>query len=87
MSKEKIIYKYLLEITDLQTIELPKSAKYLDIQFMGSQLFLWAMHDTNDKDKRIDEISIIGTGNPFPNRVIEHYKTVQHNGFVWHIFI
>ena len=85
--KKKVIYKYLLEITDLQTVELPKSAEYLDIQFQDKTLVLWAVVDANDKEFRTDEITIIGTGNHFPNRAINHYKTVQDNGFVWHIFL
>lgn len=88
------IYKYPLQITDSQSIEIPACHKILDIQFQESQLVLWALVNPNFV-KLLKHIYIFGTGQP-----IEHYsnpsmftdtyqylKTIQQNGFVWHIFV
>lgn len=81
------IYKYPLEITDIQTLEMPIGAKLLDAQMQNGNLCLWALVDTAaNKEKR--SIAIYGTGNPMPDEVGEYIATFQTMGgaFVGHVF-
>lgn len=40
---EKRIYKYPLEITDKQSVEMPISAEILTVQIQKEKPFLWAL--------------------------------------------
>jgi len=86
----KTIYKYNLEITDRQSLELPKNADILSVKNQDNKLCLWAYVDTEIEEKTIHEIEVFGTGNP----IFENSKTVREflgtcvmpNGLVWHVF-
>lgn len=82
-----IIYKYAINITDEQVIELPKGAEILTAQLQDKILQMWAIVNPNaEKQKRV--IEIYGTGHPFPFGMAErkYIATVQKDGLVWHIF-
>jgi hypothetical protein len=88
------IYKYPLEITDVQTIRVPKKNAYVDVLVNGDKLAIYFIVDKEELDDTKDAtIRIVGTGNSFPdwnwdsvdNNLI-HIKTVQQGPFVWHVF-
>lgn len=81
------IYKYELELTDVQTIQVPYRFQPLSVQFQGDNLCLWAMMNENSCDMVYKTITIIGTGNSIGRGPGVFIDTVQKNGFVWHIFI
>lgn len=83
----RIIYKYVLEVTDYQAIELPKGTKILDFQQQNGLICMWALVDT-DKPKELRRFWIIGTGHPVPDGwdLSYYLATVQVSGYVWHIF-
>lgn len=81
----KTIFKYKLELTDNQILELPYDYQILDIQVQNDFIYLWALVDNSNMRIKM-EIFIIGTGNPFPSYANEHLGTVQMNNFVWHVF-
>jgi len=78
------IFKYVLNGEKEQTLELPRNAQVLEIDFQpqiegGVDLCMWALvlpdHPT---EKR--RIRMIDTGEPIPDEVVEkfrHVKTIQ----------
>lgn len=84
----KRIYKYPLQITDKQEIELPVTAEVVAVQAQGDELFFWAAVDISEKTKpRV--FRVIGTGHDIPDGKFLHYLgTVQTHGgvLVWHVF-
>lgn len=85
----KKIFKYPLEITDTQFVELPLGAEILTAQIQGSQLCLWAIVNTlPEAVKKNRRIEIIGTGNPMPTGDLKYISTFQmyDGGLVFHAF-
>ena len=86
---EKTIYKYELETTDSQTIEIP-SGKIISVQMQKDKLCLWALVNPEmDKQKRL--IEIYGTVNPIKEiegTTLYHRGTYQLNDgeLVFHVF-
>lgn len=85
----KTIWKYELEITDLQVIKMPYGAKILTVQTQNDKPCIWV--ETNDdahlpRNNRV--IEIIGTGNPMEVRQRTYIGTFQlHNGgMVFHVY-
>jgi hypothetical protein len=82
------IYKWPLQVTDRQTVPLPRGAVILTVQAQRDELVLWAAVDsTAPTDAAI--VNIVGTGNPMPSVVGDYVATVQQHGgaLVWHVFI
>ncbi len=89
------IYKYILDINDFQTVDMPEGAEILSVKIQPpkcsggpEQLCMWVNIDT-DKMLIPRRIRIFGTGNPM---VYEHelkfIGTAQTaDGYlVWHVF-
>jgi len=82
-----IIYKQVLELTQLQEFELPEYTEILTVQFQGNQLCMWyKFNDTVIQRKVLYEIQIVGTGQSFEQNEFNYITTVQQGPFVWHIF-
>jgi hypothetical protein len=80
------IYKYQFQIADRIEIEMPIHSDILSVQLQGNTPTMWAKVDTSlDLVKRI--FLVFGTGHEI-NSIFDyrHIGTIQHNGFVWHIF-
>ena len=87
------IYRYELEITDEQTINMPPG----DVIAIGQvdtldHIEIW-VHHTNFNSSNPRDFRIVGTGNPFHPEddfphVWTHLGTTQRNqvGLVWHVF-
>lgn len=59
----RVIWKYPLEITDLQCVMMPEHATILSVHEQNGQICLWAeVRAENTPSRR--QIEIIGTGNP-----------------------
>lgn len=82
------IYKYPLEVIDMIEIQMPEDAVILSVQSQMGLLQLWAEVDT-EKELTRYTFMILGTGHvvPVPSDQREYIGTVQHNGFVWHIYL
>lgn len=91
----KMIFKYPIH-TDIHhnaviEVEMPKSAKILDIQIQGSIPVLWAIVNPK-KETRKYIFHVFGTGfemSEYEKKHYEYRKTVQMghlNSMVWHIF-
>lgn len=87
----KTIWKFPLDLTDKQTIRMPREAQPLAVQVQFDTICLWAKVDT-EKPMEDREIRIEGTGHElddmgdFAER--EYIGTVQtsQGAFVWHVF-
>lgn len=80
-----VIYKYPIDITSQQFIEMPKGAKLLHVALDGwGKPCIWAQVDTDQpKVKRM--FFIYGTGAPMRHH--ENYVgTFVEGKFVWHVF-
>lgn len=97
----EVIYKYELEITDSQILQMHGIPRFLSVQEQNGKLVVWAIIDTNNGING-REILIVGTGNEIPNYynlrgfsydspsgyTTEHIGTVvMNNGLVWHVFV
>lgn len=82
-----VIWKFELEITDLQGVTMPDGAELLSVANQNGNLCLWAMVDPL-KEKRRRYIEIIGTGNPMPMVGVDRkfIGTAVVDPFVWHVF-
>lgn len=83
----KTIWKYPLQVTDLQTLEIPQGAQILSAQIQSGQLTLWALVDTSNPCEKV-KIEVVGTGNPIDDSFSDrkYISTVQMGPFVWHVF-
>lgn len=81
------IYKYKINITDKQTLNLPTDAEFLKIGTQNDVLYIWAMVNTSKKIIPYD-IVIFGTGHEIKSwETLKHIGSFQHkNTFVWHVF-
>jgi hypothetical protein len=83
------IWKFRLELTDTQQLQLPKGAEILSVQVQASIICMWALCDDNANivDRRIN---IYGTGHKLPenSHIGEFIATVQLAGgdLVFHVF-
>ena len=80
------IWKYELETTDHQELELPLAAKVLTVQMQNGKPCLWALVDTEEQ-KAGQSICIFGTGHPV-EFVGDYLGTYQLNdgALVFHVF-
>lgn len=85
------IFKYKLEINDVQHISMQEGAKILTVQTQQGRPCLWALVDP-DEDSREDKIILtFGTGHEIlcPNEnTLEYISTYQINNgaLVFHVF-
>jgi len=84
----KKIFKYELEITDEQAIELPMFSQILSVQMQGGKLQLWAIVNPNAQKMPV-YFRIVGTGHElkFDPEIFNWIATVQDGALVWHIFM
>lgn len=87
----KKVYKYPIDITDLQSIKMPKDSEILSAQVQGKSegLCIWALVDPNPEikiEQRI--IKIAGTGHDIRETDLKFIDTFQiFNGKgVFHVF-
>jgi hypothetical protein len=88
----KTIWKFSIEVTDEQTIRVPKGSRALTAQMQGNQLCLWVMLDTDNADRGVNmPVYIHGTGHSvLPEAYHGRYlSTVQMDGgaLIFHVFV
>jgi hypothetical protein len=86
----RTIFKYPLDITDVQTVALPVGADSLSVHMQGAHPCLWALVDTTaPTSQRV--IRTYGTGHDCSDMAAtaQFLGTVMLNGpgLVFHIFI
>lgn len=82
----RIIYKYQINVTDVNTVLMPEGAEVLTVQMQDAVPCIWAMVDL-DKPRVERFFGILGTGNPVPDDFKGKYiGTFQERIFVWHLY-
>lgn len=84
----KTIYKYPIEVTDDQTIWMPRGAQVLSVQCQSGRPCAWALVDI-EQPKEARRFTLVGTGHPC--EVLDDAKYVgtfqMHDGaLVFHLF-
>lgn len=83
----KTIYKYPIEITDYQEIEIPEGSSILHVGLDPNGVpCIWAEVNTSLKRTSIG-IWIFGTGNPVNSDGKEHKGTFIDGFCVWHVYM
>ena len=82
------IWKFPLEVVDLQELRLPPKSKLLTVQMQYGKPCLWVLLDENTAVNVGYKIAIYGTGNPLPDNPGEYIATFQMHGgdLVFHVF-
>lgn len=79
------IFKYTLELTDVQALHLPSESKILHVDVQNENICLWALvYENWPVESRM--IRIVGTGHPVDTADLIHLGTVQQGPYVWHVF-
>lgn len=84
----KTIWKYSLQLQDVQAVAMPDMAEILTADFQGNDLCLWAVVQP-ERPMKPRQIVIYGTGHPMPERCDDFYiTTIQQAGgaLIWHVF-
>lgn len=86
---KKSIWKFAIEVEDLQAITIPKAAEILSVQVQNGQICIWAI--VNPSSPTVERvIRMAGTGHDLTNRppLGKFIGTVQINGgqFIFHVF-
>ena len=84
----KSIWKFPLETTDIQQIEMPADAEILTIQTQDEIPCIWALVST-DAPKRKVAFEIFGTGHPVPENAKRKYVgtyQLRKGALVFHCF-
>lgn len=84
------IYKYPLQVLGMQTLTVPRDAKFLSLQVQKEQPCLWATVDPEEKRVEHWVIYTIGTGHSMPEGIPFMYMGTYQLGsgaFVGHVFV
>lgn len=84
----KTIWKFFLEVTDVQIVFMPAGARVLPVvetAGIGRPLQIWAEVDT-DLEREERTYYVVGTGNPFPAAAARYVGTCSHGSLVWHVY-
>lgn len=85
------IWKYELEITDEQKIDMPFGARILSVQLQSGKPQLWALVETRNSTLPV-KILVAGTGNPInmpeSARFVDTFQIMNQRGhsLVFHVF-
>lgn len=83
----RAIFKYPIQITDYQVIQIPEWSKILHVGLDPNGVpCVWARVITTNKLIN-QEIWIFGTGNPVDDEWKDHQGTFIQNNFVWHVYM
>lgn len=82
------IFKYKLEITDHQTIEMPFNASILTVQMQNGSPRLWAIVDETSTSWQKYYFRTYGTGHDLDDdyETQDYIGTYQVQGLVFHVF-
>jgi len=86
---KETIFKYTLEITDNQTIKLPKGYEILTVKMQNGNACIWCLID-KEREKETVTFEMFGTGHPIHNDMGVSRKYIGtyflDNGLVFHLF-
>lgn len=79
------IWKFRLDITDVQAIEMPAGARILSLGLQLNSPTIWAVVNPY-ASRGYRRFRVYGTGYPFVSTAAQFIGTVQNGGLVWHVF-
>lgn len=79
------IWKFPLELTDVNRVTMPAQSHILHVGMQGETLCLWALV-APEASKVTRVIAIRGTGHPCNIEHTRHVGSVFDRQFVWHVF-
>ena len=82
----KVIYKYQLQTTDEQVINMPVDHKVLHVGGQDKVLTMWVEVEADGPTEDF-LIEIMGTGNEYEEENRKHIGSAVCPPFVWHVFI
>lgn len=87
----RTIYKYDLEVTDEQVLELPANAEILTVQMQHDAPKLWAIVDVPQRSATVQNrrIAIYGTGHAMNQSASHRYIAtfqMRDGSLVFHVF-
>jgi hypothetical protein len=86
----KTIYKYKLKLAEVVEVEMPTDARVLTAQTQGVHVWIWAIIDTDPRDKEKRRFAVLKTGQQIGlnTDVLTHVGSVQFDegGLVYHVF-
>jgi hypothetical protein len=82
----KTIWKYTLNVTDTQSIEVPMMAQILTAQLQNKELQLWMLVDSEEEGSEYITIRVYGTGHSINEENLEYINTFQEGSLVFHVF-
>lgn len=85
MNNSRVIFKYQLDVTDIQKIRLHKDAQILSIQDQHDIVCLWALVNL-EAPMEERTIEMYGTGHDVPAGRTHLGSVQNHDRFVWHVF-
>lgn len=81
-----VIYKYRIEVREIQTLRVPEISRVLDLQVQCEQAAMWMLVDPNSKMREF-KVRTYGTGESIPTELpLVHLGTYQNAGSVRHVF-
>lgn len=83
----KTIWKFPLEVTNEQTVQIPDGAQLLSVQAQGETPCLWALVDPSAETKPC-VIQTYGTGHPIREAGVYLNTYQMHGGtLIFHVFV
>ena len=82
----KVIWKYELDLTGTQELNLPEGAEILTAQMQWDDCCCWVLQEQNATTFKSRKIRVYGTGHPVAEGSLDYISTVQLRGMVLHIF-
>lgn len=82
------IYKYILEVSEQQTLTIPRNSKLLLIAVQDGRICAW-LEVQEEESLNPDfawTVYIVGTGRQVPHEATQHIGTVQMGPYVWHLY-
>lgn len=85
MKDQRVVYKFPLQITDRQVIEIQSMREILCVQMQKDVPCLWAYVDPHSQVERV-EIITMGTGHVWSKIPQKYIATYQFQDLVFHVF-
>lgn len=83
----RTIFKYAIEITDVQVIHVKAGAVPLHVGLDPHGAPCIWMKVNRDYDTEALVVYVVGTGHPLPTDAEIHLGSFNQGPFVWHVFV
>ena len=82
------IHKYVLKVTDHQTVKMPPLSHVLKVARHQGEMFAWAVVNEGVEATEDVDFWIVGTGHRMPGMKADalYIDTVFDGSLVWHVF-